>query len=1038
MTLFDYTHLHVHSYYSLLDGASSPGELIEKAKNLGYNTLALTDHNALHGSLLFYEACLDAGIKPILGAELTLEQKYHLTVLCKNQEGYKNLSALISIGQLNGGSPDKFDLSFEDLAAHSEGLVVLSGCRKGEIPTKLAEGKNEEAAQIARKFQEMFKDDFYLELIYEKGLDNRRVYHKLINLSRQLGIPVVATNNVHFAEPGDWICHKILASIRLNTTLEDGDDEKFASPEFYLKPPEEVYRDFDEIPEALYNTREIAEKCSLDLHISSLKFPEYQNGSGEPSHAMLKRLTMEGLSKRYGEVTGDIAQRAEYELSIIQKLGFTDYFLVVWDIVKFAKSSNIPVVARGSAANSIVTYALGISNVDPIEQNLFFERFLNLSRSDPPDIDIDLCWRGRDEVLKYVYDKYGHDRVAMISTFSTMKHRSCFREVAKVFGISQGKVNFFSRRIPYFSKGTLKEVITSHAECDVIPYEQEPFRTIIEMADRISSFPRHLGIHCGGIVISPETITNYVPLQMAAKGIAITQYDMFSIEKIGLVKIDLLGQRALTILRETVDAVEAQHGIEIDLDRVTRDRETEHLISKGLTLGCFQIESPGMRSLLQMLKGKTVNDLTIALSLIRPGPAQSGMKKEYVQFRRGFKEIKYLHPILKKVLGDTYGIMLYQEDIIRVTSALAGFTLEEGDFLRRAMTKRRHKEKIRELKQKFFRGTRQKGISTEVAVTIWKRIVGFMSYSFCKSHAATYARIAYQAAYLKAHFPVEYMAAVLTNHAGFYATDVYLQEAKRLGIEILLPNINRSRKNFSAEDGKIRIGLDRVRNLNHSTIEDILEEREISPFASLSDFLQRVKIGKGEVENLIRAGAFDFMDESRSSLLWKLEIIYDDFARWWRSNSLPLRTLQLPRTKSVEYANELPRNQRIVMEYETMELFPSGHPIDLLRNNNGKLKLLTSDEINDNMGKTVNILGYLIAARTITTKNGTKMKFLTFQDKEGTFEVVLNDLSYKLFAKRTLFKDVFLVRGRVKNQYGALNIAATDLRNLNVFADMDL
>ncbi|MBN1754883.1 DNA polymerase III subunit alpha, partial [bacterium] len=1033
----EFVHLHLHSYYSLLDGSSSPDELVDRAVMLGFKSLALTDHNNLHGAIPFYDLCQQAGIKPIIGAELTLNKQFHTTVLCRNMQGYRNLCALITLGQLKGGSPENFDLKFEELAELKEGLFILSGCSRGEIPALLSQGESQLARITAQRYREAFGEYFYLELQYHPTLEASRLYHKIILLSNSSGVPPVATNNVHFARTEDHICHRVLTSIREGTTIHDGRPERFAPPDFYLKSKAEMGRIFEEIPEALLNTARIAGQCNLDLQLSRLKFPRFSLKPEETAPLKLAQLAFRGLERKYSAVTPEIEERARFELDIIRKLGFSDYFLVVWDIVKFAKSQGIPVVARGSAANSIVTYALGISNVDPLAQNLLFERFLNLSRTDPPDIDIDLCWKGRDQILKYVYDKYGHDRVAMISTFTTMRHRSCFREVAKVYGIAQGKVNFFSKRIPYFNHGTLYETVSTTRECQVIPFQEEPFSTIIFMADRLAKIPRHLGIHCGGIVISPEPITHFVPLQRAAKGIAITQFDMFSIEKIGLVKIDLLGQRALTILRETVEAVKDNYGHDIDLDRVEKDPATEETLTRGQTLGCFQIESPGMRQLLQMMGACTVNDLTIALSLIRPGPAEAGMKREYVEFRRGLKKVEYLHPILKKILGETYGIMLYQEDTIRVTAALADFSLEEGDFLRRAMTKRRHHEKIERLKAKFFKGARKKGIPLQTIETVWERINHFMSYSFCKSHAATYAVIAYQAAYLKTHFPVEYMAAVLSNHAGFYSTEVYLQEARRLGLEIMLPDINLSEQDFRTSKGKIRIGLGRVKGLSQRVMNQIFKERKGRPFSSLADFLHRVKITQSETESLIRAGAFDFMNEERSSLLWKLELIHQDFSKWWHDNSLALQNLQLPPTAEIRCAYKLSQKQKILMEYATLELFPRGHPFELVKGPGKKSNILTSIELYANINKHVSLLGYLIASRTIRTRSGESMKFLTFQDEKGTFEAVLSGNYYQRYAECTIFRDVFLVQGTVQDQYGALNIKARHILSLKVFADLE-
>ncbi|MBM4049401.1 MAG: DNA polymerase III subunit alpha, partial [Planctomycetes bacterium] len=609
----------------------------------------------------------------------------------------------------------------------------------------------------------------------------------------KLALPPVATNNVIFLDPSRYLTHRVLAAIRENILLDDVSDADAAHPEAYFKSPDQMAALFRDLPEALANTIRIADACNLELELGKPHFPHYDLPPGESPYSYLCKLAFDGACERYRPIRPEVLQRLQYELDVINKLGFPEYFLIVWDIVQFARRNGIPICGRGSAADSLVAYALGITSVDPLKFDLYFERFLNLSRSDCPDIDLDLCWRRRDEVLKYVYEKYGAERVAMIANHNTYQARSAFRDVARVFGLPLGEINSLAAALPYSSVASIRDAIRLFPETRDFPIDREPYKTIVQIAETIDGFPRHLSIHVGGIVIGDKHLTSYLPLERATKGLIITQYDMGPVEELGLVKIDLLGQRSLTVITDTIKALKGNLGIEIDLASLPDgDPKTVGLLRTGRTIGCFQIESPGMRNLLQMIQAQNIRDVIMALSLIRPGPSGSGMKGHFIRRRLGLEKPSYLAPQLRDVLKDTYGVMLYQEDILKVAEAVAGFTLTEGDELRKAISKKRSPERIRQLATKFMDGARQRGIAEKPAAELWTLITNFANYSYCKAHATTYGHIAYQAVYLKAHYPAEFLAAVLSNRSGFYEPREYVEEARRLGVRILLPDINES------------------------------------------------------------------------------------------------------------------------------------------------------------------------------------------------------------------------------------------------------
>ncbi len=685
-------------------------------------------------------------------------------------------------------------------------------------------------------------------------------------------------------------------------------------------------------------------------------------------------------------------------------------------------------VGRGSAANSLVAYCLSLTIVDPIAFDLTFERFLNRARTDPPDIDMDICWKGRDEVLEHVYETYGRDRVAMICTLNTFQGRSSFREVAKTVGLGPSEVSRFSKRLPHFYSGPLAEAVRVLPECRDLPVGKEPFRTILKVADRIEGFPRHLSVHPGGIVITPTEVVDFVPVQRSAKGLVITQFDKDPIEEIGLVKIDLLGQRSISAIAETVRTVKRNHGVDVDIHGIPpEDGKAGELLATARTMGCFQVESPGTRNLLKMLNAKDQRDAMVGLSLIRPGPSAGGMKEHFVLRKAGEEPLSFLHPSLVSILEETFGVMLFQEDILKVAHAVAGFTLTEADQLRRAISKERSHERIREMKDTFVSHSVERGTEQAAAAAVWAAVENFVGYSFSKAHAATYGRIAWQTVWLKSRYPAEFMAAVLANQGGFYEARAYMEEARRFGVKILLPDVNRSARTWDAMDGGIRIGLSQVRALKEKTLDRTFEERRASSFVSLRDFVSRVPAEEREVANLVLAGAFDAFDLPRPELLWKLRILFGEKGSPARRKARTLfgteADLDEPRIdfpKIRDYAVE----QRVESEFEVLGLSATAHPLEFFEEWFREKGVTAAAEVSEHAGEIISVGGWLVTTRRIRTSSGGFMRFITLEDRTGVVEVVLFPDVYRRFGHLLRGYGPYLFRGKVEDAHGASTLTA--------------
>ena len=986
------THLHIHSNHSLLEGTATIRDLVGRAVERGMKALALTDTGGLYGAIPFYQTAKEAGLKPILGVELE-----GTVLLARNREGYAELCRTVTEYQLE----ELFDLVEHGV---SENLFVLTADRR--LMKALRERGGEPLVAVTHYGCGRGPLAHPTRSRYDAG--------RLVAFAHRLGLRPVAVNPVYFLELDHARIHRVVSAIRLNTTIDRLDPNRIAHPQAWFRSPNAMARLYADWPETLRNTEWVAERCNLELRLGEPLFPEFDLPEGETAFSCLWKRAFAGVMRRYKPLTPPIMDRLRYELDIIRRLGFAAYFLIVWDIVNYAKRHGIPIVGRGSAANSLVAYALGITRADPMKYDLYFERFLNLSRTDCPDIDLDICWRRRDSVIEYVYNRYGADRVAMIATFNTFKARSAVREVGKAYGLTDQEIGAVARRLPHYRVHDIPTVVKHLPECRGLRFDTEPLKSILEVSAFIDGFPRHLSIHSGGLVIAPEPLTRFTPLERATKGILITQYDMSPIEDLGLVKMDLLGHRSLTVIDETVEKVRENRGISLDIDHLPDpDPLTAALIRGGDTIGCFQIESPAMRALLQNTLADNTDMLIKTLSLVRPEPSGSGMKKRFIDRHLGKEETVYLHPALEKVLGDTYGVMLYQEDILKVASVIAGMDLAEADALRRAMSKKRSPEAMAQSMKLFQEKARSNGVQADVAEAIWGLIANFAEYSYCKAHASTYGELAYQCTYLKAHFPAEFVSSVLSNRGGFYHPAVYLEEARRRGIEIRPPDVNQSAFGYTVEDEAIRVGFVELQGMTHATIEAIQRAREAGPFQSMGDLLERTHMPYTDAEILIHAGACDGFGQTRPELLWEIQMRKRTAAR----ETTPADELlfhQPSAASGVPHVPDYPRKKRADLEWTTCGLVISTHPLEYYLSEVAERLLVLSTDLDRYAGRRVTLLGWLIAERRVGLKQRGCMKFLTLEDPAGVFEAVLFPRTYQRYGHLLTSHGPYLVTGKVQ------------------------
>ena len=1040
----NFVHLHVHTAYSLLDGAARIDNLLDAVKNFGMSAIAITDHGTMYGTIDFYKAAKKRGIKPIIGCEVYLapdsrhnrnfnDTKYfHLLLLAENNLGYQNLIKLVSLASLEGFYY-KPRVDKELLKKYHEGIIALSACVNGEIQRAIINGESDRAVELIYEYIEIFgQDNFFLE-IQNHGLDDEKIVREeFIKISRQLNIKLVATNDVHYVNQSDSAAHDVLLCLQTNKLLTDDNRLKFPSDDYYLKSPAQMYELFSDIPEACENTLEIAARCNVEINFGEMHLPEFPI---PPSYATaadyLNELCRKKVYERYNLPDEKIFARLNYELEIIKRMGYAGYFLIVQDFINFAKKNNISVgPGRGSATGSVVAYVLGITEIDPLKFDLIFERFLNPERVTMPDIDIDFCYLRREEVIEYVKKTYGESHVSQIVTFGTMAAKAAIRDVTRVLNIPYSVGSRLVDMIPNELKITLDKALETSKKLKADYENNSQTRRIIDLARELEGLPRHASVHAAGIVISKLPLIEYVPLQNL-KGTVVTQFDKDKIEELGLLKMDFLGLRTLTIIADTLANVKKNFGVEVDIGNISEEDElTAKMLSSGDTGAVFQMESAGMTKLVKDLKPTCFQDLIPTIALFRPGPLGSGMVRDFIQGKHGLRQPVYLHPKLEPILRETYGVILYQEQVMQIVQALAGFTLGQADILRRAMAKKKASI-IAAQKENFLKGCVSNGVEISLAEKIFGLLEHFADYGFNKSHSAAYAFLAWQTAYLKAHYPTEYIAAILSSVMDSDKIAVYIDLAKRMGIQILPPDINSSGVKFQPEDKKIYFALSAVKNLGESAIKGVVEVRENGGnFKSLTDFCMRVDLKKfttQAIENLIRCGAFDKINPNRAALLKASEKILS-FARMNNDGNVFL----FDATKGLEGEEnniskmiKTSKKNCLDWERETLGFYVSGHPLedfaDILKNFKG-----IADIKSENLGgKTiVKIGGLLTGYRQVMTKNREPMAFITIEDFQDNINVVIFPKVFVNCEEFLTEDKVLVIDGKIDFSRGEVTILA--------------
>ena len=1050
-----FTHLHLHTEYSLLDGECRIEPLVKRAKELGFTSLAITDHGVMYGAVNFYRACRAEGIRPIIGCEVYvaprartdreygLDNQYsHLILLCKDETGYRNLSYLVSMGFIEGFYV-KPRIDWPLLYEHSEGLVCLSGCLAGEIPQKIVSGQYEAAKARAIELREHFGEDFYLEIQRHGIAEEDEAAAGLIRIHRETGIPLALTNDAHYIEKGDAYYQDVLMCIQTGKTVNEAERMRFETQEFYLKSEEEMRALFPDLPEAADNTELIAQKCSYDFVFGHYHLPRFQLPEGETdSFEYLKKLCGSGFERRYGPERDDAKKQLDYELDMIRQMGFVDYFLIVSDFIGYAKGQGIPVgPGRGSAAGSVVSYCLNITDVDPIKYSLYFERFLNPERVSMPDIDIDFCVRRRGEVIDYVNRKYGHDHVAQIVTFGTMAARQAIRDTGRALDISYAECDAVAKQVPFALGMTLDEAMRLSKQLREMYSGDERLHRLIDTARALEGMPRHASTHAAGVVITERPVYEYVPLAKNDESV-VTQYPMTTLEELGLLKMDFLGLRNLTVLEDAAELVRRRiPGFDVN-SLPDDDAATFAMLSAGRTEGVFQLESAGMTGVCTRLGPKSIEDITAVIALYRPGPMDSIPK--FLENSAHPEKISYKHPSLEPILSVTYGCIVYQEQVIEIFRRLAGFSLGQADNIRRAMSKKKHAV-IDAERRAFIHGDEKRnipgcvanGISEAVANSIYDEILDFASYAFNKAHAVAYAIVAYRTAYMKCHHPREYMAALLTSVLDS-STKVaeYIGECRELGIKVLPPDVNESGAYFTVAGRNIRFGLTAIKNIGAKFISLLVAERESNgPFRGLEEFCRRMsgkELNRRAVESLIKSGALDSLGLKRRAMLQMLDMILESIAADGRGNIAgqydlfgieegdPDEATLVP----VPDVEEFDRRELMAMEKEMTGLYLSGHPMDEYRDAARHAGAVPIGPILDDFaneagpqeymdGQHVTLAGVVESSRTRTTKNGTLMAHIQLEDDTGTMELLAFQRALDTGGGYVAANAALLVSGRI-------------------------
>ncbi len=1051
-----FTHLHVHTEYSLLDGSSKIKELVARAKELGMDSLAITDHGVMYGVIDFYKAAREVGIKPIIGCEVYVapgsrfdretvsgeDRYYHLILLAENHQGYQNLMKIVSKGFVDGFYY-KPRVDYELLSQYHEGLICLSACLAGEVQRDLERGLYQEAKKAALHYQEIFGEgNFFLEL-QDHGIPAQRLVNQgLMRMSRELSIPLVATNDAHYIYAEDAKAHDILLCIQTGKKVTDENRLKYEGGQYYLKSEEEMRRLFPYAPEALDNTAKIAERCNVEIEFGVTKLPEFKVPEGETSWSYLNRLCLEGLKRRYPEDDGTLKARLDYELDVIHTMGYVDYFLIVWDFIHFARSQGIPVgPGRGSAAGSIVAYCLEITNIDPIRYDLLFERFLNPERVSMPDIDIDFCFERRQEVIDYVVRKYGKDQVVQIVTFGTLAAKGVIRDVGRALDMPYAQCDAIAKMVPNDLGMTLDRALKESPDLRNAYNNDPQVKYLIDMSKRLEGLPRHTSMHAAGVVISRTSVDEYVPLSRAADGTITTQFTMTTLEELGLLKMDFLGLRTLTVISNAVDQVEKNYGVKLDMDHIDYDdKQVLDSIGTGKTEGVFQLESSGMKSFMKELKPENLEDIIAGISLYRPGPMDFIPK--YLKGKNDRSAITYDCPQLEHILGPTYGCIVYQEQVMQIVRDLAGYTMGRSDLVRRAMSKKKAAVMEKE-RQNFVYGNPEEGvkgciangIDEKTANTIYDEMIDFAKYAFNKSHAACYAVVAYQTAYLKYYYPQEFMAALMTSvmdNAG--KTAEYILTCRQMGISILPPDINEGESGFSVSGKAIRYGLSAIKSVGTSVVDAIVaERRQNGLFTSLEDFVERMtnkEANRKTLENFIKSGAMDSLPgnrrqkmmiapelleqknkEKKTAMAGQMSLF--DFADEESKKDFQITMPNVP---------EYPKEQILAFEKETLGIYVSGHPMDAYESMWRKnITATTADFVVDEetdqaavVDNSIVTIGGMVAGKVVkTTRQNQMMAFVTIEDMLGSVEVLVFPKIYE--SRRELFEqdEKLFIQGRV-------------------------
>jgi DNA polymerase-3 subunit alpha len=1031
----DFVHLHVHTQYSLLDGACLLERLIDKAVKFKLPALAITDHGNLFGAIKFYAQCTESGIKPIVGCEVYVaaesrfkkdyksgeDTNFHLILLAKDDEGYKNLIKLVSLGHLEGFYY-KPRIDKELLSANSKGLLALSACLKGEIASSIISNNIKDAYKFADDYLHIFgKGNFYLELM-ENGLEEQKKANKyLIKISEDLDLPLVATNDIHYLQQNESFAHEVLLCIQTQTTLSDPQHFKFNSDTFYFRSPEEMKEIFKDVPQAIRNTLEITQKCNLTFDFSKIYLPRFPIPEKETEDGYLKKVINGNLEKRYPIAGKEVKERIEYELEVIKNTGFSSYFLIIWDLIKFAKENNIPVgPGRGSAAGSIVSYILGITDIDPLRYDLLFERFLNPARISMPDIDMDFCYEKRSEILSYVAKKYGQDNVAQIITFGTMLARAVVRDVGRVMGFSYGDVDKIAKMIPVMvgQHITLEKALSMSPELSGIYNSDNNIKRLIDVAMQLEGLSRHASTHAAGVVISDKPLMQRIPLSRGVEEEIVTGFDMESLEKTGLLKMDFLGLKTLTVIEETTKIIKRTQNTDVDITRIPLDdKNTFSLLAKANTIGIFQLESRGMREILRKLNPTKFEDLIAVLALYRPGPLGSGMVDDFIDRKQGKKAIAYLHPRLEPILKETYGIILYQEQTMHIASQLAGFDMARADLLRKAIGKK-VPEIMDEQRNLFVDGCRKRGVAQRIAVQIFDLIDYFSGYGFNKSHSAAYALISYRTAYLKANYPVEFMAALLTSERTNTDKVVeYVNEAGHMAIKVLPPDINTSFANFTVTgDNNIRFGLLAIKNVGTAALDNIIEVRKQNKFESFFDFCDRVDsrtVNKKVIESLIKSGAMDSFHLKRAQMASILDKVLNKTAK--KEDPSQLLLFSAPKQQQeIPDLEEWPLSQILSFEKSLLGIYVTSHPlysyINIIKRLGRKEIISLYEE--EKHSETI-VCGIVEKVRIIMTRRSNeRMAILKLEDETANVEVFVFP---RLFEEAALYikeKTILVIKGK--------------------------